>query len=97
MGTYRIIFPDWFDDHAWEVESKGWLQDVAVIFGGKEYPITFYDPVRLSQTIEDDISAGDFFFENNLVVLKSVDRENIELAIRKIVETGRITEFKEKN
>ena len=94
MGTYRITYPDGFDDHAWEVESKGWYQGIVVIFEGKEYPITFYDAVRLSQDIAAELSARNFFVEPNLLVLKRIDRESIERTVQKIVDTGEIRYLK---
>lgn len=97
MGNYRIIFPNGFDDYAWEVESKGWLQGVIVILDGKKYPITFYDPVRLSQDIDGELSAEGFFFEGNLVVLKNIDRDSTERTIGKIVETGVVAQLRAQN
>ena len=94
MEIYQIIFPDDFDDYAWEVESKGWFNGVVVIFEGKEYRITFYDPVRLSQDVADEIFKYNFFFESNLVVIKIVNRENIEKIINKIVITKQIHDMK---
>ena len=45
MIDYSILFPDGFDDYALEVQSKGWFSDVKLAVFGKQYRISFYDPV----------------------------------------------------
>jgi hypothetical protein len=83
MNEYRIEFPSDFDDRAGEVVSKGWYP-VRVVLSGEPYDITFYDPVRLRQEITDAHERGEFFWEENLVVIKSVERSQMEKAVRHI-------------
>lgn len=70
MTDYSLDFPAGFDDYAWEVQSKGWFSDVRLAAYGKQYRIAFYDPVRLSQEIQEEIHRGGVFFEPNLVVVQ---------------------------
>jgi hypothetical protein len=86
---YSILFPDGFDDYAWEVQSKGWFSDVKLAVFGKQYRISFYDPVRLSQEIQDEILRGGVFFEPNVVVAQSINRQSVESAIQLLIETER--------
>lgn len=89
MSNVTIEFPSGFDDYEWEVEAKGWLQGVVATIDGRRYPLTFYDPTRLSQDIEEELARGTGFFEPNVFVVRSVDREHIESAVAAVVATGR--------
>jgi hypothetical protein len=89
MTEHRLEFPEGFEDYAWEVEAKGWLHGAVAIIDGRRYLLTFYDPIRLSQDIEDELSRGAAFFEPNLIVVRSVTRAELESSVAAIVATGR--------
>jgi hypothetical protein len=93
MTECRVEFPEGFEDCAWEVEAKGWLQGVVAIIDGRRYALTFYDPTRLSQDIEEELRRGVEFFEPNLVVVRSITRAQIESSVAAIVATGRHQAF----
>ena len=86
---YEIELPDGFDGYAPEVEAKGWLPDVAVTFDGRRCRVTFYDPARLAQEIEANLSETGTFFESNVVVVARVTRAQIESAVATLVRLGR--------
>lgn len=90
MSDFSLILPSDFDEYAWEVEAKGWFSDVMVNVAGKAYKLNFYDPARLNQEIEDDLSGKVAFVGGNLVVVRSVNRANIEVAVRDLVRSERI-------
>lgn len=90
MSKYELKFPDWYDDLAWEHESKGWLEDVVVTCNGVSYRLAFYSPTRLRQDIECELHDSIVFFEPNLVVVPDVNRQCIEAAIDLLVRTGEI-------
>lgn len=94
MRNYEIIFPDGFDDYAWEVEYKGWLSGVVVKFEGIDIRPVFYDPARLTQEINDEISDSGVFLERNVVVLDRVSRERIEAAVDFLASSGRLAFLK---
>ncbi|WP_194836306.1 hypothetical protein [Nocardia sp. XZ_19_369] len=88
--NYRVVFPEGYPGRReTETADKGWL-DVEVVFAdGSVFPVSFYDPARLRQTIEDEIAGGSLYFtEPNLVILKKVTTANIELAVKDMVDTG---------
>jgi hypothetical protein len=85
--AYEIHFEDDFDEYAWEVEAKGWF-DVDVTVDEVTVPFSFYDPVRLQQEIESDLSRDGVFFEKNMVVVRSVTRANIEKAMKRLERSG---------
>jgi hypothetical protein len=89
VTDYSIVFPEGFDDYAREVQSKGWFADVRLAFLGTKYRIAFYDPVRLGQEVQDRIQRGSIFFEPNLVVVQSINRQSMENAIQLLIETER--------
>jgi hypothetical protein len=87
-GGPELRLPADFDE-LWEVEAKGWFS-AELVYLGRTYAVNFYDPVRLAQTIEGDLETSGFFFEENLVVVRIVNRQQIEDAVRKLFETGQI-------
>lgn len=95
MSEQRVEFPEDFEDYAWEVEAKGWLQGVVVVIDGRRYPLTIYDLTRLAQDVEEEVGSGETFFERNLVVVSSVTREHIEAAVAALVSSGRHLGMKE--
>ncbi|ANM30465.1 hypothetical protein ABI59_14135 [Acidobacteria bacterium Mor1] len=79
---FRVEFPVFFEECDWQtIEAKGWLTGVVVVARDRRSTVTFYEPVRLGQTIEDDLSTDAIFFERNLIVLPSVTRRNMEAAL----------------
>ncbi len=88
IGTCQLEFPDDFDDFAWEVEAKGWIQGVVAIVNHRRYALTFYDPIRLAQDIENELGSGAVFFERNLVVVPSVTRTHMEAAVDVLARGG---------
>ncbi|WP_290096341.1 hypothetical protein [uncultured Duncaniella sp.] len=87
----QIIFPtNYIEDKLLqaETEAKGYLRGVRLKVGGTSYTLTFYDPVRLLQDIEEEFKLHGFFFESNLVTITNVDKKNIINALDNIVDTG---------
>src|SRR5438067_1813400 len=85
-----LVLPEDFDDYAWDVESKGVFWDVRMRYGGREYQLTFYEPQRLIQDMADQLEESPLFFERNLVVVRKVTREAMELAVEELVRERRI-------
>ena len=61
MKNYIINLSDDFCEYAWEIELKGCLEVDIQIFD-KLYTFNFYDPIRLKQTIEDDLRSNQYYF-----------------------------------
>jgi hypothetical protein len=79
-----------FDERtAWEVEQKGWFEGaVAVLPNGLEVTLSFWDPVRLSQEINDGARLGRACFaEPGLVIVPSVTLNHMQGAIKELAET----------
>jgi len=87
----KIVYPiEWDDRDNFERPAKGWLDNVKVIKeNGKEYTLSFYDPVRLSQDLEEEIKIGKAgIIEKGLLIVKEVTKENIEKAIKQAEAEG---------
>jgi len=95
MKNYILNLSDDFSDYAWEVESKGCLEVDIQIFD-KLYTFNFYDPIRLNQSIEDDLNSNQYFFYENMVVLPKVNLRNIEKFIEDIIDTPYLFSFSTK-
>jgi hypothetical protein len=87
----EVIYPvDMGEYEWWETESKGWLQ-VTVRWDAVERAISFYDPVRLSQSMNVDLVRQGYFAER-IIVVPRLTREAVESAVRAIAQHG-FTEF----
>ena len=87
MEPFTLALPPDFDDYEGETEAKGYFPEARLSVAGKHYRLTFYDPVRLSQTIADDLRHGALFFEANLVVVSAVTRSEMERAVEALIKT----------
>ncbi|MFD1703939.1 hypothetical protein ACFSCV_13095 [Methylopila henanensis] len=85
-----LVLPVDFDECEAIIIAKGWLSDVKAVVGEARYSLTFYDPVRLVEEAEDEMEKGGIFFEQNLVIVRSVTRSNMEKALVFLVTTGQI-------
>lgn len=75
---------------AFEVELKGWFDAAtARLPDGVEIPLAFRDPVRLSQDLEAEVSAGrSCVAEPALIVIPKVTRKHLEAAVAQLYESG---------
>src|SRR5262245_9929411 len=87
----RLVFEGGFDerDEA-EATLRGYRSHVWVEFDdGTRHQLTFYDVIRLSQTLDDECATGRMFFtEPGLVVVPEVTRVNMEAAARALAAEG---------
>ncbi len=87
----RLVFDGGFNQRdAEEAVSGGYRSHVwAELQDGSLHRLTFYDPVRLSQMLEDETVLGrPFVADQGLIVVREVTRENMEFAVRLLVEEG---------
>lgn len=87
----RLCFEYEFDERtAAETEMRGyWGHSHVVLADGTIIPVTFYDPGRLAQDLEEEAKHGrPFIAETNLIVLESVTRQNMEAAIKQLDAEG---------
>lgn len=75
------MLPDDFADYAWEVEAKGVLWDARVVLESRELLVTFYDPVRLAQDVEEDVESQHSFVVGNLIVVKRLTVDEMTGAV----------------
>jgi hypothetical protein len=91
IEKYQVLFPDWFEARAeLETPAKGHLHGVQVqLEDGATFALTFYDPIRLQQTLEDDVHAGrGFFAEPGLVVVPEVTCDAVRKAVQGLWQEG---------
>src|SRR5437660_9977327 len=93
-SAYAIVFPEGYDERReWETPAKGWLSGVEVhLDDGRHYALTFYDPVRLAQTLGDDTRMGrPYFAEPGLVVVPEVSTAAIQTVVPALLQDGFFT------
>ncbi|MDB6077357.1 MAG: hypothetical protein JWO82_1104 [Akkermansiaceae bacterium] len=79
-----------FENCSWELESKGWFDGLEITVDEKTFNPIFYDVVRLSQDIAEEISAGRVFVLQNLVVVERVCREAMESAVANLAQSDEL-------
>ena len=97
MKGPTISFPEGYDARReYETPMRGYLSDVVVqMEDGARYRLYFIDPVRLQQTLEDEIASGrPYFTEPGLVVLPEVSTEEIKKAVWGLIKDGFFTQLK---
>lgn len=77
----QLVLPPDFPDYAWEVEAKGVFWDAKVLVGDIRVPVTFYDPVRLSQEVSDELAGRATLALHRTLVVPSVTEANMQLAV----------------
>ncbi len=88
MPSFSFALPPDFSDYEWEVTAKGCFSEGWLSVAGKRYRLNFYDVVRLGQEIESELENGCVFFEPNLVIVRSVTRTEMEMAVEQLVQSG---------
>jgi hypothetical protein len=71
-ASFAAEFPDYFDDHEWEYEAKGYFADLTVRVGDRVLRPTFYDRARFLQEVDDAFAAGSAYLSSPLLVLVPV-------------------------
>ncbi|MEN6370788.1 MAG: hypothetical protein ABFD64_02135 [Armatimonadota bacterium] len=90
-GKYKFVLPDGIDQRFIdEMPDKGYISDAMVIGeDGTKYPVSFFDPVRLTQELECCVKLGQpYFTEPGIIVLPEVTMENILHAVDELGKEG---------
>ena len=83
---FQIEWPAPMDEYDWSVqEAKGWL-DVTVAWDGGRKVVEVYDPVRLAQSVEDEVARTGRFTARRLLVVPRIAPESIEAAITAVAD-----------
>jgi len=88
---FTIFFPEWYDARCeYEAPHKGYLPDVEVrLEDGSRFKLYFTDPIRLQQTLADDVALGrPYYTEPGLVVLPEVTTQAIRQAVPGLLRDG---------
>lgn len=87
----ELIFEGEFDEREEaECRDRGYRSHVRVeLARGEQFPVVFYDAVRLQQDLADETKSGSpFIAEPGLIVLPEVTRKNMEIAVCRLAEEG---------
>lgn len=77
----QVIYPEAMDEYDWAMTgAKGWIE-VTVRWAGAEKAVTFYDPTRLAQEVQDALVEIGHFAEGVSVVVPTVTQEAIEAVV----------------
>jgi len=86
--AYSLHFPPEYDAEEWIWTSKGYVVVEVEVESRPpaRYSLTVRDVTRLAQDVEAELADSSVFSEPNAVVVRSVDRESIEGAVRWLAE-----------
>jgi len=87
----KLLFAGGFKERdAQEAEARGYRSHVFVeLSDGKRYPLTFYDPVRFQQDLEEVSQLGsDYIAEPGLVVVPEVTPARMHAAVSRLEQEG---------
>src|SRR5258706_5419087 len=89
-SEYRIEFPEgYFGQLEEDTPARGCLDVQVQLVDGTRYPLAFYDPIRLQQTLDHYVEKGAVHFsEPGLVLLTSVTTENVRRAVEDLFRDG---------
>lgn len=87
--TVQVVYPATMDEYDWAMtEAKGWIE-VTVRSTEGVNRITFYDPVRLAQEVQDAMKQPPgYFTESAVVVVPTVTKGAIEAVIAHMTGDG---------
>lgn len=86
-NSYEIEFPAYLDEYEMETEAKGYLVDVVVRRGSRQWIVTVYDSTRLAQEIADELSSSAYFALSNVLVVPKVTRNAIDSALAELARS----------
>ena len=88
----------YFDDDLYQLEvgSKGCLLNIIVEFSNNiMYNISFYDISRFSQDVSEELQESSFFYEENIIFLTKLTKDNIVRTINEIEKKGIYSRLKD--
>jgi hypothetical protein len=91
MDQYRILWPENFEDYAWELEWKGVFAGLELEIEGRIIRPTFFDETRLMQQMSRDLLTNNYFFEPHVIVLERVTRRSIEHVVDQLARSGELS------
>ncbi|MGB6192441.1 MAG: hypothetical protein WBF42_08240 [Terracidiphilus sp.] len=86
----KLIGLDWDAEEAWEIRSKGWYELAELqLDDGSVVPLSFRDPVRLSQELQAHFASGkQYFSKRNLIILPELTEEAIRQTVADLLFKG---------
>lgn len=91
LSEYTLQFPQGYDTDSEIWKAKGYTVVEVEVSGPliARYSLMVYDPVRLAQDIESELTqVGPIFAEPNVVVVPTVGRDEIEQAVEVLARRG---------
>ena len=79
----ELILPPDYEDYDWDIEDKGFFEHGSVRIGDRLVAVTFYDLARLQQEVSSDLDADRLFWAKRLLVVTTVNVENMRRAIER--------------
>ena len=87
----KLVFRYPFDEAAaYDAEARGYLAYASVeLSDGNRYPVVFYDPVRLQQDLEVEMSQGRAFIADpGMIVVPEVTMARMQDAVERLFQMG---------
>lgn len=81
MIRTELVLPEDFANYSWEVESKGVFWDAVIQRGERRVAVTFYDPTRLTQDVNEELASENEVLLSHVIVLTKVTLAEMERSV----------------
>ena len=88
--TYSLRLPEGYDEYEGLSEAKGWTQGTLALSDGRQFSIYFVTPERLAQDAALELASEDFYFEQNLILVRATDRLSLQAAVEALIAAKKI-------
>ncbi|MEV6270185.1 hypothetical protein AB0L64_23675 [Kribbella sp. NPDC051936] len=85
---FEVHFPDYLEGYEFETEAKGYLTDVVVRSGVRQWRLTVYDVVRLNQEVSDEVRTSGACVLSDTLVVSKVTRQHVIDALNSLAESN---------
>lgn len=93
---YNLVFPEGYEEFEGLTESKECVT-VLLTTNNREYSIYFVTPRRVTQDAEDELTRKPAYHEQNLVLVKTVDRKSILAAADFLIQSETLNQMQAKS
>lgn len=90
-SDFTLCIPEYFNEAPWE--AKGYFVGAVLECQKRRYELTFYDSVRLSQDVCEDLESEGLFCLKNLVVVKKIEKHHLFNACEQLIKSKKLAFF----
>jgi hypothetical protein len=87
MSAYTFKTPEYYEDDYPLSAAKGCVSVVLELEDGRRFEVYLVTPERLVQDAADMLTVRQFYAEENMILVPSVERDAVRAAVTQVVES----------